>query len=404
LNRRLLRIVALVGCGVAGLPLSATAQVPSGGTDPSAASVRVGVLSLAPRFSVRQIGVDTNVFNTVDNPQRDATATASTGTDLWLRTGRGMLMVSGDTEYVHYDRFGSERSLSSRAQATYEVRFNRIRPVVRAATRDLKQRPNDEITARVRQYGTDFGAGIDFRVLSRSTMRVEWRHEVSGFFDTAVFDGQQLRTQLSHRVEAVDATWRQQVTPLTTFVAKVSRDRTTFDFEGTRNSENYRLNGGFELSQFALIRGTVLVGYHELRADNPVVLPEFSGVTAAGDVSYTAPTQTRIQVTVNRELRNSYDPRTPHYTQQAWGATITQRVFGRWDLQLNGGRAEQDYLAVAGTGARTDRVDRIGGGVGFALARQVRAGLDITSVNRLSEMPGRDYSGVLGGLSLTYGY
>ena len=404
MNRRLLRMFAFAGCTVVGLPASATAQVPSDGPEPSAATVRVGVLSLAPRFSVGQIGVDTNVFNTVDNPQRDATATASTGTDLWLRTGRGLLMVSGDIEYVHYDRFASERAVSSSAYATYEVRFNRIRPVVRGAMRDVKQQPNDEITARVRQYSTDFRAGIECRVMSSSTMRVEWRQEVSGFSDTAVFDGQQLNTQLNHRVAAVDATWRQQLTPLTTFVAKVSRDRTTFDFEGNRNSENYRLNSGFELSQFALIRGALLVGYHELRADNPVVLPEFSGVTAEGDVSYTAPTRTRIQVNVTRELRNSYDPRTPHYTQQAWGVTVTQRVFGQWDLQLNGGRAEQDYLAVAGTGARTDRVDRIGVGIGLALAGQVRAGLDITSVNRLSEMPGLDYRGVRGGLSVTYGY
>jgi hypothetical protein len=79
-------------------------------------------------------------------------------------------------------------------------------------------------------------------------------------------------------------------------------------------------------------------------------------------------------------------------------------VFGRWDVQLNGGRAQQRYFAVVGTAARTDRLDRVGGGVGFELARQLRAGLDISSVSRTSELPGQSYSGLVGGMSLIYGY
>ena len=107
---------------------------------------------------------------------------------------------------------------------------------------------------------------------------------------------------------------------------------------------------------------------------------------------------------VDRELRHSYDPQAPHYTQQAWRGVVTQRVFGRWDIQLNGGRAQQRYFAIAGPAARTDRQDRVGGGIGFELARQLRAGLEISSVTRTSEMPGQSYSGLVGGMSLTYGY
>ena len=404
MSRRLLRSAVLVGWVVVSAPLTAAAQVRSGTADASNASVRLGVVLLTPRFGVTNIGVDTNVFSTVDNPQRDTTATVSTGSELWLRTGRGLFTLSGDAEYVHFDRFASERSLNTEGSAGYEWRFNRIRPVVWAAARDLKERPSEEITTRVRHHGTDLGATIDFRVLSRSTMRIEYRHEASGFSETAVFAGQQLRTQLDHTVQVVDASWRQQLTPLTTFVASLSRDRTEFDFASTRDSESYRVSGGFELSQFALIRGTVQVGYHELRPDHPSALPDYSGVTAKADVAYTAPTQTRLQAMVDRELRHSYDPLVPQYTQQAWRTVVTQRVFGRWDIQLSGGRAQQRYFAIAGAAARTDRVDRVGGGIGFELARQLRAGLDISSFNRASESPGQSYSGLVGGMSLTYGY
>jgi hypothetical protein len=184
----------------------------------------------------------------------------------------------------------------------------------------------------------------------------------------------------------------------------VSRSRNEFDHEPARNSESLRANAGFELGQFALIRGIVLFGYHNLSADNPALLPEFSGVTASLNLAYTAPTQTRVQVVVGRELRQSYDPATPHYTQLAWTGVLTQRVFRRWDVQLTGARTRENYLAVAGTRAPTASTERFGGSIGYAIADQVRAGLGITSVTRTSEIPLRDYRGLAGGLSVTYGY
>jgi hypothetical protein len=403
LSRRLLRTAGLVGW-IVSVPLTAAAQVRSDSPDRSTAVVRLGVVELTPRFQLTDIGVDTNVFSSVDNRQRDTTATLSTGSELWLRTGRGLFTVSGDAEYVHFDRFASERALNGQGRASYELRLNRFRPVIWAAARDLKERPSEEITTRVRRHGTDLGATIDFRVLSRSTMRIEYRHEASGFSESAVFAGQQLRAQLNRTVQVVDASWRQQLTPLTTLVARVSRDRTEFDFASTRNAESYRVSSGFELSQFALIRGTVQIGYHALRPDHPAALPEYSGVTANVDVSYTAPTQTRLRAMVDRELRHSYDPQAPQYRQQAWHGVLTQRVSGRWDIQLSGGRAQQRHFGIAAAAARIDRLDRVGGGIGFELARQLRAGLDINSVTRASELPGQSYSGLVGGMSFTYGY
>ena len=372
--------------------------------DPEAASIRIGVLSLDPRFRISNIGVDTNVFASVDNPQRDVTATAAAGSDIWLRTKRGLLTISADAEYVYFDKFVGQRSPSSRIRGNYEIGFNRMQPFVWVETRDQKARPSEEITARVRQFGTSFGAGSGFRVLSKNTMRIEWRRQRSGFDDEAVFDGEQLKTQLNHTSEGVEVGWRHHLTTQTTFVTSLSRERDEFSFEPARNADNYRAYGGFELGQFALIRGRALIGYHELRADRPAFLPEFSGMTASVDVTYSAPTATRLQAIVDRELRQSYDPRTPNYTHQGWSGAITQRMFGRWDVQVTGGRARQDFLAALGNAPRTDMTDRIGGGIGYEMAKQLRASFNINSVRRNSGFPGRNYDGVVGGFSLNYGY
>ena len=371
---------------------------------PEAASIRIGVLLLDPRVRVSNIGVDTNVFASVDDPQRDVTATASAGTDMWLRTKRGVLTISVDAGYVYFEEFASERSVISHTRAKYEIGFNRVRPFAWIATRDQKARPSEEITARVREYGTDFGAGSDLRLLSKSAVRIEWRRQFTGFDDEAVFNGHQLKTALNRTSEGIEVGWRQQLTALTTFVTSLSSVRDEFSFEPTRNTDKYHVNGGFELGQFALIRGRALVGYYQQRSDQPAFVPESSGMTASVDVTYSAPTGTRIQAIVDRELLQSYDSRTPNYTQQAFGGVITQRMFGRWDVQLTGSRARQDFVAVAGNLPRTDVTDRVGGGIGYVIANELRASFDVISLRRYSKLPGRDYNSIVGGFAVTYGY
>ena len=371
---------------------------------PGDASIRIGAVSLDPRIRISDVGVDTNVFATVENPQRDVTATTSAGSDIWLRTKRGLLTLSVDAEYVHFDKFASQRSFSSQTSANYELGFNRVQPFVWVQTRDEKGRPNDEITTRVGQYGTDFGAGSTVRVASKSTLRLEWRRERSGFDDDAFYNGRQLKRHLNHTSQGIELAWRQRLTAVTSFVTNLSRERDEFEYEPTRNADNYRVNGGFELGQFALIRGRAIVGYHQMRADQPALLPEFSGMTASIDVTYSAPTATRIQAIVDRELQQSYDPQTPNYTQQGWSGAITQRMFGRWELQLSGGRARQDFHAVPSHKPHTDVTDRVGGGISYEVANQLRAGFNINAVRRTAEFPGGDYKSVVGGFSVTYGY
>lgn len=373
-------------------------------TDPSGADIRIGALSLDPRVGLSDIGIDTNVFATAENPQRDMTATVSAGGDAWVRTGRGMLMLKADGEYVHFDRFASERGLNSDATATYQVRLNRLTPFAWAETGDYKKRPNEEIVTRVGHRKSGYGAGADMRWWSRTTARASWNQRHTSFDESAEFDGHDLNTQLNQTLTTAELAIRQRLTALTTLVTRVAHDRNEFEYTPARNADSLRAHAGFELGEFALIRGVAMFGYHHLRADDPVALPEFSGVTADVNVAYTAPTETRLEAIVQRNLRQSPDPRTPHYTQITWAGIVTQRLFGRWDMQVSGTRVRQDYLASSLVAARIDVSERIGGSIGYALARQVRASFDLSSVNRRSDVQPRDYRGVVGGFSMTYGY
>jgi hypothetical protein len=155
-----------------------------------------------------------------------------------------------------------------------------------------------------------------------------------------------------------------------------------------------------------LIRGGAFVGYRKLSPADGGLLPEFSGVTADVNVAYTLPTQTRLTALVERDLEYSYESATPYYALTGWTATLTQRLVGRWDARVTGGRDRMAYevLPVFSELKRTDKVNRIGGGIGYALAEQVRVGFDLTSYQRTSDLPGRSYRGTRGGFAVTYGY
>jgi hypothetical protein len=373
--------------------------------DPVAtAPIRLGVLGLDPSITLSNFGIDTNVFNSVHTAERDFTFTLSPGTEMWLRTGRGLLTVTGSVGLTYFQEFETERSISSNARAVYAYRFNRFQPFVSASSLNAKDRPGYEIDVRARRYETAFSGGADISVLSKSAARIAFTHLEYTFAGDAVFGGRPLNQEFNRRQSTVDLSWRQRLTALTTWVTRVSSERERFDFESGRNSDSVRVVSGFELGRFALIRGTAFVGYRQLASAGGGVIPRFSGITADVSVAYTAPTQTRLAVDVQRDLEYSYDVRTPYYIQTSWTATLTQRVIGRWDLQVTGGRDRLSYQALDAANERKDFIGRFGGGIGYTLGDQMRAGFDVASFYRRSNILDREYGAVRAGFSVTYGF
>ena len=381
-------------------------QVPTASEDPVAeAPVRLGALALDPRVALTNLGVDTNVFNAANDPQSDFTFAVKPGTDMYLRTGRGLLSVSGNVEYVYFHEFDGERSVNTDVVGQYELRFNRFRPYASAGWLDTRERPGYEIDARARHYEADYHAGADLRVASKSTLRFDFRHLDYRFDGDEVFNGRPLNEELNRTLKAVEGSWRQRLTALTTWITRVSRETERFEFEDLRNADSFRLSSGFELGRFALIRGSAFVGFRSLSPADGGTIPEFTGVTADVDVSYTAPSQTRLGAAVERDIRYSYEERTPYYVQTGWTATLTQRITGRWDFQLSGGRDRLSYQAIIpAVDARTDFVGRFGGGIGYTLGEQTRVSFDVNSYHRSSVLPAREYGSMRAGVSVNYGY
>jgi hypothetical protein len=379
-------------------------QIPPRDNDPVAeAPLRFGPVGIEPRFRIENFGIDGNVFNTREDEQRDFTVTAAPGAEMFLRTGRGLLSLDGQVEFVYFKEFETERSINSDARGQYELRFNRLRPYASASTLNTRQRPGYEIDARARHYETEFHAGADLRLASKSTIRVDGRHLVYTFAGDAVFDGLPLNQELNRTQRGLDVSWRKSLTTLTTWVTRGARETERFAFEPSRNSNSVRVTSGFELGRLALIRGSAFMGYRKLSPASGGILPEFSGLTADVDVAYTAPTQTRLSAFVQRDVQYSYQRATPYYVQTGWTATLTQRTISKWELQLSGGRDRLAYRALNPVDGRTDFISRFGGGVGYVVGDSVRVSFDVHSFYRSSVLEDREYGGLRAGVSVIYG-
>lgn len=392
-------MVTVLGTPVAGqhLPLTAQEQV-------DAARFRFGPVVMDPSVALTNFGWDSNVLNSAIDPNQDFTATVTPGLSLWLRMGRAMVSLNGAADLVYFAEFESQRSLNSRATGQYEYGFNRIRPYASVRTVNTRDQPGFEIEARVRHYETEFQSGADFRVGSKTNARVNFRHIEYTFDSDATYGGRPLNEELNRTLRGINVDWRQRLTALTTWLVQGVRETERFRFDQSRNSNSLRISTGFELGRFALIRGRAIVGYRRLAPAEGGTIPEFSGLTADVNVAYTAPFETRLSANVVRDVQYSYERASPYYVQTSWTGTLTKRVIRRWDVQLTGGQDRLAYRVVAPTKARTDVVGRVGGGIGYSVGEDVRIGFDVQSLYRSSELPGREYGTIRGGLSVTYGF
>jgi hypothetical protein len=373
--------------------------------DPVAeAPVHLGFLGVAPTFAITNLGVDTNVFNSTDDPQQDFTFTATPGVKVWMRTERGLLSLDGRIDFVYFATYANERSANRAASIRYEYPFMRLTPFVSYSMLNTSERPGYEIDTRARRFEGDLRIGAVVPVGSVTTFEVARRQDRVTFDEDAFYEDESLKQTLDRRLDAWDLRWRQAFTVLSTWVVQASHEQERFVYEPYRNSNSFKVSSGFELDLQALVRGAAMVGYRKLEGADGGTLAPFSGLTANVDVAYTAPTQTRLQAQVGRDLNYSFEIEQPYYVQTGWTLVGTQRVVGQWDVRLTGGRDRLDYRSLDPTDTRRDLIHRFGGGIGYDVGDDLRVGFDLSWQTRQSPRSEHDYRSFKSGVSLTYAY
>ncbi len=375
-------------------------------SDPSeAARFRLGPIRFTPHLAITEVGVDTNVFNDAGEGRRDTTATFGPGVDYWLRFGRARVSARSNVTYTWFREFANQRSFNNEHDVRIDVPMARITPFVDGAYRRGRVRPGFEIDTRAFRMESSAGGGIDVALTGKTTLRVEAHERRHRFSEDEFFLGESLQERLNRSITAIGLSWRQALTPLTTFVVQAEHEDQEFEFDHIRDSTGVRVMPGFELDPFALIAGKVFVGFRTFETTDPAV-PDFTGLVADVEANYRL-RSTRFDVGLVRDVQYSAEVLEPYYVMTDLRLRVTQKITLRWDVVGNIGRYWLAYRSLdldAGEEIpRTDRGRRLGGGIGYTFGRSLRVGVDVDHYQRSSPVFGRGYEGLRIGGSFTYG-
>jgi hypothetical protein len=369
--------------------------------------IRLGPLGLSPTVTVTNFGVDSNLFNDSADPKSDVTITTTPRLLARLRASRMLLTGSVASGLVYYQEFDDQRSIDYATDGRVDVDLGWFRPYASAALLDTRERLNVELDARAPRTQTRLAAGGRAVLSDKIGFVFDARRSSTDFAEGSTFEGVPLSRMLNSTTDVVGGGLEVYATPLTTISLTASRQQDRFDESPNRDANSLKILPGIRMEAPAIVQGSLAIGYRQfepLSAD----IPEYSGVIAEGSLTHTLGERTRIDFGVLRDVEYSFEVTEPYYLTTGVRLTLTQFVGETVEVRLTGRRDRLEYrtegTAVPDTMAdRTDRVDAVGGGVGYRLRPNLRIGFDVEVARRLSDRPERRYERTRLFASLSYG-
>jgi len=363
---------ALLAAIAIAAPVTATAQ--ASGTDPlDNASLKFGSLGISPAVLLRALGTDANVFNEATDPKRDFTFTVTPRVDVVFHPTFMHLTYSSATDYVYYRKYASERGTNQTSSARIDIPIWRFEPYVLATGTNTRERLNDEVDARARHRDRVYGTGLRVKLATRTSVVIGVRRTTTTFDQGSIFRGENLDRAFNSRTDAAEASLALELTPITTFSLVASDERQRFDLAPERTSETLRVTPTFSFVPDGIISGTIGVGYRRFRTHSPE-LPDFSGLVANGSIGIRFSSRYRLDTTVGRDLRYSYERDTPYYIGAGGSVALTWQVVGPLDTHVSVRRQSLDYRrsALLGGNVPSDVYLTYGAEVGYRIRSRFR--------------------------------
>ena len=365
--------------------------------------IHAGPVGLRPSLSITNIGTDSNVFNTAENPQDDFTTTIVPRIVARVRTGRLTFSYGGASDFVYFKEFKDEQSVNFGSDVRLDANLGHLQPYISTGWVSTKDRLNAELDVRAPRTQRTIMGGTRILVGSRTSLVVNARRFDLDFDEGTEFNGADLAHNLNSRTDSLEAGVQLALTPLTMLNVTASVQRDRFDSAAERDANTIRVTPSLQFDPTSLIRGTVLVGYRHFETLDPA-LPDYDGVIAQVLAGYTLLERTKFDLDLARDVQYSYEDLEPYYLSTGGRLTVTHQLVGPVDVQGFGGRQSLGYRStLATTETRTDRVETYGAGAGYRFHSQFRVGFTWEHNRRRSDLPDRRYERRRLFASLTYG-
>jgi hypothetical protein len=421
----------LVIVTVLAIPVGAAAQGPGGSHQisevRSKARGHFGPFYVTPRVLLKELGVDSNVFNTAGEQESDFTFTLRPSLDTWVPIARrALIRATVAPDLVWYAEHASERAVNPNVTVRSDVYLSRLTLFGERQYVNARERPNHELDIRTRQLQERNVAGVGLAITPSLAAEITGRLASIRHQAGIEVDGTSLERTLNRDVQSFQLTVRHRLSPLTTLAVRSDRTTHRFPLLPARDADSWRVMPGVEFAPQALIKGTAYVGHRTFTASRPGDLPAFNGLVGDLGLSYTLLGATVFGASYRRDLTYSYSEVQPFFVDNAVGLSVRRALGHRFDVLLSRDRHRYDYRnaltagrlgpAEAGPYAlgpaeggfhdlalRRDTTWVTSGSVGYRFGRDGRIGFGVWHAQRESTTSGRSYSNLRFGCTIGYG-
>jgi hypothetical protein len=367
---------------------------------------QAGILTVTPRIGVRDLGIDTNLFNEAVDPKSDFTFVATPEAKASLGFPVGRLTFGSQVDLVYFQTYARERSVNTDTRVDFDLPLNRLRVRTSASYVNARRRQNSEIDARVRGTEAEVVVGGAVQVSGVTTLGFEARGTRIAYDSSVVFYGEHLPSRLNRDEARLRTSLRYSVTPLTALVLNGDLERWTFELSPLRDADSLVVFPGVEFDATALLSGRAFVGYRMFDSHHPD-LPGFTGLVASGDLTYTLREATRFSLIFDRDLTYSYRQVRPYYLLTSWTGAVRHRLGIGWEIEGRGGLEKLDYSVASPTGVSftpPEYIHLYGFRLSYALGQDSRILFDLAHRNRTSSIDRRNYEALQAGVTISYGF
>jgi putative beta-barrel porin BBP2 len=368
------------------------------------APLLVGPLQLFPTLTLRDIGIDSNVYNESVRHE-DFTYTLSPTLKTVLPIGEARLTTRGALDFRYFQTFKDQQSTSGSLNTQLEVGSGRVRPFGTAGLVRSHERGGYDVDRRAYSLASQVKVGASL-ALTPVTSLTGWVVRESTKFDRlAMFDGVSLSQQLDRVTRGTATGLRFDLTPFTSVTSAIEVEKIRFAHAPLRDANSFRFAPVVQFTKGAIIEGQASAGFRDFRPIDPRLAP-YRGFVASVTMAFTLMNVTHVEAQATHDVQFSYDDSQPLYLGAGGRVMVSQRVAGPFEAIVIGGRQRLRYQTIDGLSfdGRREHVTSTGGGIGIRANEHLRFTLTLDRERRLSNGSTlRDYERrlVFGSVSFT---
>ena len=371
---------------------------------------QVGPFHVTPGFRITS-GIDTNVFQTLREPTRDAVVVLSPRLDGALPLGKRLRVTGlGFVDAYYFRRQGDERSLDFYGEGKAELALGALTLFGGGGGGQFHQRFSIDIDERIRRQEKRAHAGLTWQIGSKLSATARGQDEVYTFAPGTFRLGGDVKEAMDRNTRTATGQLRFALTRRTTLLASADVLEDHFfsqpsDVPVERRS--YRTLGGFEFGERAAVSGRLLAGLREFPGTLADGSPPYRGPVLSADLALPLGRIARLHAIAERDV--SYASSLIRVGPLRYrNAFIYERYVGEAVIDLplsllgflSAGFEESRYLLpypypdAFSLNARVDHRYTAGASLLRRFGESLRIGGHLVWTRRVSSLPDFSYEGV----------